>query len=219
MSFFSNSAGILIQGGTFYSAAGDINVQENQQLTAAPIFQGSTPNRALGYPVDPVDNPHPPLLPVGRSLPGLVRSNSTRGEAGRYLPYDMTSSRSLRSYDSYSERRLMSTEPYTSTSPFTPGVTNYTGHSALPFMDPPAAPGFVPPPHTHPGGLSIRDIGYHAPNSSRISHEDVYSRYDRLPAAAPPAQPEFNPVNLHTQYPSHQNPSTTIHNGTFIGGM
>ncbi|KAJ6521687.1 hypothetical protein B0H19DRAFT_1277647 [Mycena capillaripes] len=214
MSFFSNSAGILIQGGTFYSAAGDINVQENQQLTTAPMFQGSTPDRALGYPVD---NLHPPLLPVGRSLPGLVRSNSNRGEAGRFLPYDMTSSRNLRAYDSYSERRFMSTEPHNSTSPFTPGITNL-GHAGPPFMDPPAAPEYSFPVHTHPGGLSIRDIGYHAPNSSRISHEDVYSRSDRLPAAAPPAQPEFNAVNLHTPwYLSHQNPSTTIHNGTFIG--
>ncbi|KAJ6525158.1 hypothetical protein B0H19DRAFT_1276241 [Mycena capillaripes] len=218
MSFFSNSAGILIQGGTFYSAAGDINVQENQHLTTAPIFQGSTPDRALGYPVD---NSHPSLLlPAERSLPGLVRSNSNRSEAGRFLPYDMTSSRNLRAYNSYSERRLMFTEPYNSISPFTPGVMHLPDHLDPPFMAPPAAPEFPAPPHTHPRDPSIRAIGYHTqPNFGQISHEDVYSRSERLPSATPPAQPEFNAVNLHTPWNlSHQKPSTTIHNGTFIGG-
>ncbi|KAJ6521235.1 hypothetical protein B0H19DRAFT_1277751 [Mycena capillaripes] len=136
--------------GTFYSAAGDINVQENQQLTTLRSFT-LVPDRALEHPVD---NPHPPLL---------LREGRCR--AGRFLPYDMTQAETsgvrFRTGASLDVQRTIHLDIAVYAGGYAP-----PGHSGPPFMDPPAVLDFSL--RTLIREISIRDIGYHAPNSSQI---------------------------------------------------
>ncbi|KAJ7691689.1 hypothetical protein B0H14DRAFT_2651934 [Mycena olivaceomarginata] len=77
MSFFSNASGVIIQGGNFYSAGGDVNIQNNQQLVIGAseiqaLNQGSTRNRLVGW--------------EEASSSGPIRGNRTRtGE--KFVPY------------------------------------------------------------------------------------------------------------------------------------
>lgn len=80
MSLFSNSLGINTHGGTFYSAGGDANIQNNQQLVneasemQAALGQESTSNPRIGW------EGAPPSAPI--------RNNRTQAEE-RFIPYGM----------------------------------------------------------------------------------------------------------------------------------
>jgi hypothetical protein len=83
MSLFSNSSGIIVQGGNFYSAGGDVNIQNTRQLvigasdTHLALDQGITPNRLLDWQESG----------EGSSWPGPVRSHANRVEGRRFMPY------------------------------------------------------------------------------------------------------------------------------------
>ncbi|KAJ7611131.1 hypothetical protein DFH06DRAFT_1485356 [Mycena polygramma] len=88
MSFFTHSS-VLVQGGTFYSAAGDVNTQNDQQMTIAA---------ASGIYGDSVPGGTPPALGFSQGGPpsGPMRSPQSRIETGRFHPYDIAGRRAAR---------------------------------------------------------------------------------------------------------------------------
>ncbi|KAJ6473446.1 hypothetical protein DFH09DRAFT_1109971 [Mycena vulgaris] len=74
MSFFPNSSGINILGGTFYSATGDVNIQNNHQLAIATSGfnlasgEASSSNLPIGWEEYPEE--WPLAGPVRKTRPG-----------------------------------------------------------------------------------------------------------------------------------------------------
>jgi hypothetical protein len=113
MSFFSNSNGVLIKGGTFYSASGDVNVFNDHQLavqsTSANMLldQGSASgdvNVCNDHQLAVQSTSANTLLDQGsipdrhlswnadleaRSLSGPMRHSGGGAESRRFLPYSV----------------------------------------------------------------------------------------------------------------------------------
>ncbi|KAJ7909182.1 hypothetical protein B0H13DRAFT_2014848 [Mycena leptocephala] len=88
MSLFSNTSSIIIQGGTFYSTAGDVTIQINHQLA----IEVSETHLALDQGSTHIWEEYP----EGGSS-GPAQSSRTWAEAETYLPYDIGSSTQYRS--------------------------------------------------------------------------------------------------------------------------
>ncbi|KAJ6608444.1 hypothetical protein B0H10DRAFT_526136 [Mycena sp. CBHHK59/15] len=235
MPFFSNSSGVHISGGTFYDAAGDVNVQNNQQLAIEAtamhlaLDQGSSmPYLHIGWEE----------YPDARSFSGPARNNRNEAGAGRFLPYE-AASRPHHSFQRSSEHHPYRSEyPTTSaisdsSSLFTPGTTHLPQNSVplaiCPPVFPPPGGGPSFPPSTnaqYPPYRNIPSIEYHPSDSGQVpspfedsSHmasESIYPSFRDTPPL------HISAVHAHTpwqnMYPSQYEPVTTIHGGTFVGG-
>ncbi|KAJ7888289.1 hypothetical protein B0H13DRAFT_2042505 [Mycena leptocephala] len=221
MSLFSNSSGFIIQSGNFYSAGGDVNIQNNQQLVIGRsethlCDQGSTSSPSIAW------DEHP----EGSSSSGPVRSDRS-WEVQRFLPYD-------------NDARRRQVSPYPSQYPprfdlWSGNQHKYPQVSSLPTMSTSFSTFLVPPRTSDapsprysaanppslrfsPDTLTLPNFPYDtfsAPDNTQLSGiaEQAHSM-DSQPSFPAPAQgtPSQN------MYPSQHEPTTTIHNGTFIGG-
>jgi hypothetical protein len=90
MSFFSNASGVNILGGTFYSAAQGINIQNNLQLA----IQGDESHRLVGVGAAAAqDQEEAQTMIEDRLFTGPQRSGGYRQEAERFSPYGAFQSR------------------------------------------------------------------------------------------------------------------------------
>ncbi len=84
MSLFDNGSGFVFLGGSFYSAGGDVIIQDSPQLVIGAdeitgnLAPNQGPTRDLGGSTE------------GRMLSAPVHSNRTRAEAERFVPYGVS---------------------------------------------------------------------------------------------------------------------------------
>ncbi|KAJ7663220.1 hypothetical protein DFH06DRAFT_1296068 [Mycena polygramma] len=168
MSFFAHSS-VVIQGGTFYSAAGNVNIHNERQLTIeaseidAELGQGGMP-LALAWEGFSEDGP----------VSGPVSNTRARLEAGRLQPYPESA-----------EPRQDRSRP--------------SSHSQSPQDS--EDPGVLLSFNTASDPNDYSTTGLNANQTSDTSQWP--------PVAYAP---------WTNTYPSHPEPATTIHNGTFING-
>ncbi|KAJ7902259.1 hypothetical protein B0H13DRAFT_760277 [Mycena leptocephala] len=210
MPFFDNTSNVVITGGAFYDAAGDIHIQNNHQQFAIQEHRAQAAQHALespetwrqsiGWVPDDVNG--------GRVLPGAVRN--TRHTENRSRPYGV-----LPSFRSQiNSQRDLEAEDNHGVSSSTPGGVFLASAPALDY--PRVSPsrnqyhGSAPPSHDF--GLQMPPPSNSFPPNDTPAHfpphDNPAIQYRRSGAS-----------NSHTWQRSTANePTMTIDGGTFIGG-
>ncbi|KAJ7902295.1 hypothetical protein B0H13DRAFT_760625 [Mycena leptocephala] len=210
MPLFDNTSNVVITGGAFYDAAGDIHIQNNHQQFAIQEHRAQAAQHALGSPEtsrqsigwDPDD------VNGGRVLPGVVRN--TRHTENRSRPYDV-----LPSFRSQiNSQRDLEPEDNHSVSSSAPGGLFLASAPApdYPLVSPTRNQyhGFTSPSHDF--GSQIPPTSNSLPPNATPAH---YPPYDNLAIQ----YRRSGASNSHTwQHSTANEPTTTIDGGTFIGG-
>ncbi|KAJ6468600.1 hypothetical protein DFH09DRAFT_497207 [Mycena vulgaris] len=235
MSFFPNSSHISIHDGTFYSAAGDVNIQNHQQFAIATsetnlgLGQGWTSTRPIGWGEYPQES----------SLAGPVRNPRAGAELRRLGPYD-TAARRTQLSSQYPTQGHFNLSKYSSnpvssdlwlinanrhigwdTHGARPSLSayEYPCPLQLPFTPPSSTPATFPTSGTssqYPVDYNFRFTEYRTPG---FSQDAPYMGPDPPLPYMPVGHVSDVDLGRHRQNtnPLRHEP-TTINNGTFIGG-
>ncbi|KAJ7502027.1 hypothetical protein B0H11DRAFT_1990309 [Mycena galericulata] len=188
MSFFDNGSGFIFLGGSFYSAGGDVIIQDSPQL----VIGASDITGNLARDERSAGNQPSERSREGAPFSGPVRSRHTHGETERFLPYDIGSRTRMPSFQSSSQQ-----SSYLSAGPvMTEAVDSRFGSSNRP---------------KYPRGSRPT-----ASDASRAPDAFLTSSAFQLPNAPPPQFGAH--AALQNVYPTQHNSPMTIQNGTFVGG-
>ncbi|KAJ7902288.1 hypothetical protein B0H13DRAFT_2275020 [Mycena leptocephala] len=216
MSFFDNTSNVVVTGGTFYNAAGDIHIQNNHQQSAIQEHRAQAAQHALGIPETSQQSIGwvPDDVNGGRVLPGVVRN--TRHMGNRSRPYDSVICAADVFRSQINSQRDLDSEPEDNhgVSSSAPGGVFLASAPALdhPLASPPRNQyhSSASPPHD-PGSQIPLPSNLFPPNDTPADYppyDNLAIQYHRSGAS-----------NSHTWQRSTANePTTTIDGGTFIGG-
>ncbi|KAJ7902291.1 hypothetical protein B0H13DRAFT_760564 [Mycena leptocephala] len=209
MPLFDNTSNVVITGGAFYDAAGDIHIQNNHQQFAIQ-HRAQAAQHALGSPETSRQSIgcDPDNVNGGRVLSGVVRN--TRHTENRSRPYDVLPS--LRSQ--INSQRDLETEDNHDVSSSAPWGISL---ASAPAQDYPR----VSPSRNqyHGSAFPAHEFGFQIPPpSNSFPSNDTPAHYTPYNNQAIQYR-HSGASNSHTWQRSTANESTTtIDGGTFIGG-
>ncbi|KAJ6483446.1 hypothetical protein DFH09DRAFT_405122 [Mycena vulgaris] len=232
MSFFSGASGVNILGGTFYSSARDVNIQNNTQFA----IEEDAPHALLAGPSAHGEEG----TPQDRSLSGPERHGPYSTRTDRFLPYDISARpdhslrQSLPPIQNATPHGIQSAQsPFSQRNLALPPLRDVVPHLYRPILPPPPGTGAIlwpqgaiqGEPLEHTGGFPhifppILPHGqmrgnYHAIDAPPSSAGDSSShsiRLDAAPSSITPLTSSIYPAALPHEA------VTNIHGGSFVGG-